>query len=459
VRFLRTSEITSAILLALTLGTAGVARAHGGRPQTQAILWDASGERIVVPATFGLLVSDDGGASFEWTCQESIPDAVTGTTSPAVLVPGDRLVLAGVYGLLRGERAGCAWTYDDALRDHYAADVVRTSDGRVLAVSGDSGAENRIFESTDDGLSFVATGAPLRARFLPERLRIAPSDEDTMYVVGQAFVEGTTDVVGVVMRSEDGGASWTETSLGALEEGERLVRALGVDPADPRVLYAVAMGSEHDRMLRSEDGGGTWALVSRLEAAPMPYGRPFAFEVAPDGSAYFGNTREGLFVRRPDGVVALVDKYVALACLAARGTSMWMCGDGIDDGFALARFETGVPYVPEVVLQLAHVRERACDTDVDCRCAPWWNDFLTEVMRTTELRDGGPVCAIDAGATEPDAGVESADAGAAMDGGTTPSDPPPVGCGCGLAARSSGTAALALAPLVLLARRARRRSA
>nr|MDQ3037901.1 hypothetical protein [Myxococcota bacterium] len=413
------------MLLAVpALCTSSLARAHGGRPQTQTILWDATGDRIVGVSTFGLLVSEDAGASWSWTCQESIPDAVSGVTSPAVLASGDRLLLASVYGLLRGERAGCGWAHEDALADRYVADVVQAPGGTIYAVSGDSGVENRLFTSDADGLRFTPVGAPLRRGFLPERLRVAPGDASTMYVVGQAFVEGTTSVLGIVLRSDDAGATWSEHTI-ALEIGERVVRGLAVDPADPRVLYVVVQGSEHDRLLRSADGGAGWELVLRLESDPMPFARPFSLELAPDGAAYFGNTREGLFARRADGAVDLIDKYVALTCLHARGATMWMCGDGLEDGFAIARFATDAAYEPETVLRFADITQRTCASEIDCQCAPWWDDFLREVMRADEAGDGGPGC--------PDAGVRSGDSGASLDASSAADGgpgAPPEGCGC-----------------------------
>lgn len=450
----------AAVVVVLSGG--GVARAHGGRPQTQAILFDGDdgSGRVVVVATFGLLVGDDGGASFGWTCQESIPDGIPGIAYPALLAGGDRLLIATPYGLVRGDGAGCAWGREEMLIDRYVADVARAPDRRVIALGGDSAVANRIFASADEGASFEAIGAALPEGLLPERLRIAPSDAQRMYVTGERFTAGTTDVSGVVMTTRDGGASWIEHALPRLESvnGERVVRALAVDPTDPDVLYVVVQGSEHDRLLRSSDAGASFELVMRLEALPMPFYRPFALALAPDGSAYFGNTAEGLWVRRADGTVALVDKYVALACLVLRGTEMWMCGDGLEDGFALARFATDARYEKEVVLTFGAIARRTCGTRVDCTCDPWWNDFLSEVGRTAELADAGPGCP-----PEPDdGGAPARDAGGSLDGGAWRFDggasPRPSGGGCGCrVGRRSGAPLPALFALALLALATRRR--
>jgi hypothetical protein len=55
----------------------------------------------------------------------------------------------------------------------------------------------------------------------------------------------------------------------------------------------------------------------------------------------------------------VIDERVAVACLVARGETLWMCGDGLTDGFAVARFSTVGPYQPEIVVRFADVQQRA----------------------------------------------------------------------------------------------------
>lgn len=424
-----------ALLALLVLNAAAPrARAHGGRPQTQRLLFAPDDpDRMVIAATFGLLTSDDAGATWSWTCQESMPDGVPGVVQPAVLATGDRLLVAGTFGLVRGARAGCGWERDASLEGHYVADVVRDPSGALLAITGDSSsAENGVWESVDEGASFHQIGAPLPLRVLTERVRVAPSDARRIYVSGQRFVEGTTDVSGVLLRSDDRGASWTELPV-PLVEGDRLVRVVEVDPSDPGLVWLVVQGAEHDRVLQASSGGTSVRELLAVTADPMPYQRPYAFARAPDGTVWFGNTREGLVRIAPDGAVTVVDALLGASCAVVHGDQLYLCGDGVDDGFALARTPLDT-YAPEPIVRFGEIARRTCDTIVDCLCAAWWDDFQVETIPdggvSTPL-DGGTCVAPDAGL---DAGPSRMDAGARADGGTAP-PPPDTGCAC----RASGS--------------------
>ena len=418
------------------LGLAAGARAHGGRPQTQAIHFAADDrQRLVVRATFGLLESDDGGATWAWTCQESIPSAVAGATAPGVLAAGGLLVLGGNDGLVQGLRSTCGWAREPTSASHYVADVVRSPDGRLLALTGDSGATNRLLESEDEGRSWRAVGTALPLRFLTERLRAAPSAAGVLYVSGQTYVEGTTMVEGAVLRSVDGGAHWTAQPV-PLESMERLVRLVAVAPDDADDLWLLVQGPAFDRLLRSRDAGASWAEVTRLVADPLPQLRPFAWAQGPDGTTWFGNPRAGLSALRPDGVLVLVDKFVAAACLVPYGRTMWMCADGLEDGFALATFDAMEPYAPQARLRFEQVTRRPCEGFVECTCELFWDDFLREVGRGAEVPDGGAPspCVIDGGSGPVDAGATSdggVDGGMRAEVGPDPAGPPrPATCAC-----------------------------
>ncbi|AKF04003.1 WD40/YVTN/BNR-like repeat-containing protein [Sandaracinus amylolyticus] len=411
--------------VALCALAASSAHAHGGRLQTQHVIVEDG--RVTSIATFGLLARDAPDAPFRWTCQESIPDAVAGIATPGVVI-GERVLLAGNFGIVRGERRGCAWSRDDATRDRFVPDVVRAPDGAVLAVTGDGGRENHVMRSDDGGLSFAPVGAPLPEGLLADRLRVAGS---RIYVVGTTREAGSIALRGAIARSDDAGATWRELDLGALEDDERVVRGLEIEPGDPDVLFVVVQGAEHDRLVRTTDGGETWAEIVTLAALPGPIERPFALAHGLGGDVFFGNTGTGLSVLRASGAIDPVDEGVSVACLARDGASMWMCGDGLLDGFALARFALDAPYAREPALRFDEIERRACESEVDCLCDAWWSDFRIEA--------------------ELDGGITSCDAGAA---------PPPRGggCACSVPASARGSWPLALGGMVNIALLALRRA-
>jgi photosystem II stability/assembly factor-like uncharacterized protein len=92
-------------------------------------------------------------------------------------------------------------------------------------------------------------------------LAVAPSDPAVLYLAGSAPgpFRCKPPVSARVLRSDDGGATWTDVSAGLPRE---IASAVAVDPRDPRVVYA---GTGHvyafpgDGVWKSTDGGGTWS--------------------------------------------------------------------------------------------------------------------------------------------------------------------------------------------------------
>ena len=68
--------------------------------------------------------------------------------------------------------------------------------------------------------------------------------------------EISPSVAGWVHRTTDGGASWSPGNSGLAADAN--VSSLAVDPADAQLVYA---GTTNHGILRSTDGGQTWARM------------------------------------------------------------------------------------------------------------------------------------------------------------------------------------------------------
>ena len=392
-----------------------VARAHGGNPQTQEVLFAPDGSLVVV-ATFGVLYGEPGGA-FDWVCPEAIPGGRAGVAPPSALAPDGALIFATTAGVVRGEPSGCAWSYPSTeLEGTYVADVLDDpSTGALLALESESSGDNTLFTS-DDGLVWAPTGAPLPEGFLPERVRVAPSSAATVYVSG-AYPEGPgTPRRAAVFRSTTRAAGWVERPF-TLAEGERDLLLLDVDPADPDRVVAWVRGEVHDRVVASDDGGATFVDLDVIDAAAGTRYRPFGYARAADGTLYYGNTESGLY-ENAAGVSTSLDKNLAVACLRARGDVLWICGDGTDDGFAVARAGLADLATYEPIVEFdAIAAPRACTPDGVCE--DLWDDLLTHLGRADGGVDGG-ITPADGSAGDLDAGIDGGsrrDAGRARDGG------------------------------------------
>ncbi|KAB1187558.1 MULTISPECIES: hypothetical protein [Haloferax] len=127
-------------------------------------------------------------------------------------------------------------------------------DGSGLVLAGTEG--NGIFRSTDRGVTWTHGGLDGHKVMA---LAVAPSDPERIY----AGVRPAG-----VFRSDDGGVTWTESESFQHIRGRRMwrspasapftayVQALAVSPHDPDLVVA---GIEFGAVVRSADGGKTWS--------------------------------------------------------------------------------------------------------------------------------------------------------------------------------------------------------
>lgn len=441
-------------LAALGLAShATIAHAHGRPPQIEHVAFDPSDpDHIVLSATFGLIATRDGGASWRWNCAASFGADPT-QEDPDVVVAGEGAVVITTFdGVVRGEADLCDYTYpEDVVRDIFVVDVAPDPvDAAALWGLVSSGvAADRVVRSADSGRTWATVGAPIE-EILTERILVAPSDPARVYVSGAIPPAGDVLRQAFLLRSDDGGETFTATEI-ELVNGERLPYVVGVDPTNPdRVFVRMARGNvdpRNDRLLYSDDGGRTFTSV--LELAQMR-----GFAISPDGRTVWAgsSTGQGVWIAR-DGSVAFEQvSDLDVRCLEARGDALWLCVDQIAEGFALGRSIDGGATVDEV-LRFQDVEElvecpRCSGSGITC---PAWIPDLRADLATYF---GG----IDAGVTglPRDAGVPPE---CRPDAGAEPS-PPAAGCGCRAGARRASLGGvLSVIALALTARRRGSRSA
>lgn len=149
--------------------------------------------------------------------------------------------------------ADAGWTFDEHLRgEEVNALAVHPSTGLVLAGAAGSG----VIRSIDRGATWEPAGLDGE---VVTSLAVAPGDPDRVY----AGVRPPG-----VHRSADGGETWTECESFQDVRGRRLwrspasppfsayVQALAVSPRDPDLVVA---GVEFGAVVRSTDGGETWS--------------------------------------------------------------------------------------------------------------------------------------------------------------------------------------------------------
>ena len=177
---------------------------------------------------------------------------------------GRIFVASGADGVFASADGGRAWSFSGigmgaARIQALAADA----DGDLFA-SGPAA----FFGSTDDGRSWSV---------LSKGLPLGPPDEaGDLLAVAPGGAGGPQIFLArgpVLLRSDDGGATWQQALVQPLP-----FRALLVDPNVPRSVFAAT--AQGGGLFHSGDGGVTWEPVTDVEpASTSPFDEPFSFGV------------------------------------------------------------------------------------------------------------------------------------------------------------------------------------
>lgn len=136
-----------------------------------------------------------------------------------------------------------------------------------------------VLKSTDGGASWTLLGRDLFYRRTISKVVIDPANADTVYVaVGALAVNGLPGDTGI-WKSIDGGATWNPTINGIAHFSETdAVSDLVMDPLNSQHLFAAVgtpAGSNANGVYQTFDGGATWSVAGNFStgAADRAIGR------------------------------------------------------------------------------------------------------------------------------------------------------------------------------------------
>ena len=194
----------AAVLLALVLGRVDTARADGAFPNAQSVLLASDQPReIILGTTFGLVFSEDDGATWRYAC-ETAP-----TLNGRQYVLGAAPAHQDLRGVGRGHRG------QPRRRVHLGAGW------RCLGRASGAGCLSR------------------------------PSDPDVAFALGLGPEDGLVSAY----RSDDGGLTYQGPLFTSPPDGQ--ITGIEVAAAPPRTLY-VTIGGAHPALAFSADRGDTW---------------------------------------------------------------------------------------------------------------------------------------------------------------------------------------------------------
>jgi photosystem II stability/assembly factor-like uncharacterized protein len=435
--------VLAAILALSVLGAAPRVRAHGREPALGLVAFHPTDrDHVVVRSTWGFVTTRDGGETWTWQCADAVPFDRTREDPGLAFFPSRSLVASTFDGLFRSDPAQCAWGPAEGVPTAFFTDVIAdpssTAEGWAIASPGAT--PDEVYRSIDEGVTWTSLAMP-HPRALTDRIRVAPSDPMRVYTSGVVPRTDTEERIGIVLRSDDRGASFRALMIPLLGE-ERTVHVLAIDPTDADRLFARVVRRVTDevpeRLLLSEDGGETWTTVlDLLEIVGLA--------VSEDGSTVWAGSWDGGLFRSTDRglTFAALDPALRVRCLAHRPGELWICADDYVAGFALARSTDGGETIEPLWAYDDVVNDVGCpaDTPVGTLCPMYWPDLTYDLQLDGAVPPDGALL---------DGGV-GFDAGGEVDGGGE-------GCGCaaaGCSRRALPSSVLVLVGLAVIVRRRR----
>jgi len=448
-------------VLALGLFAPAVARANGTFPAVSQLVADPGDpEHLVLRTTFGLLVTRDGGANWDWLCEAGA--GYKDVEPPLAVLPGGVILLGVPGGVSRSDAAGCNFELAEGI-DANVYDLARvpSEPDSAVAISG-AGTDAQLWRTTDGGKTFAAVG-DANAGFIPATVDVAATDANVIYASGLA---GTT---GAFLRSTDGGKTFASFALPSTMSGRRPFIA-AVDPRNADTVYVRFDVQGTSPLAVTHDGGKSFVtpLTTTVSLA--------GFALSPDGKTVIAsNAYDGTF--RADADTLVFEKVACSGptCLSFSEAGLFGCGDQSLDGFIVGRSDDlGATFQRSV--DLTCVRGPVtCDsgTSIGSLCPAAW-PYVQSQLGATECSppevQPNTDCLGDAGAGAVGttggaaAGGKSGTGGGSSGGkgGSAPSNPstgPSGNCSCrvpGTAPRDNGWAVTLAAVLVTRLRRRQR---
>lgn len=405
----RVQRAVSVALLALSLTT--TAEANGRFPQANYLVLGPGrrNDLIVLRATFGLVLSRDHGAHWDWVCEESL-DAV-GTFDPSIALGSDQRIAMGLpTGMRVSSTSHCAWSNPSGAAES-VIDITQDASGEVLFAAGtDYGSPTpltRVYRSDDRGLSWRVTAT--ESSYIVETIDVAPGQPQRVYLSGYR-----PGAVGTLLRSDDGGMSFRATTARFPDLASVWIAA--VHPTNPDHLWlrvAAGLGTE---LHRSDDGGASTAVIAQ-SAEPMD-----GFALSDDGdTVWYGTGNRALGIHRSVRGAAFtrVASAASVRCMRFHGGLLFVCGDEALDGYSLAWSADGGDTL-NPLMSLRDIRGPlsgcAEDGGVSSVCAPVWTQLAPQLqdLDAATVPTRVPLPAVDAGVLDAGATMLDATLDAAM---------------------------------------------
>jgi hypothetical protein len=367
------------------------ARANGAFPDEFSVHFPPNApHRILVGANFGLLVSEDDGATWRYSCEPWIVAGSNAAVNPEssvffYQVTADGVLLADAVNITRSADQACTWPTatglaGEVITDIFAAPgdatlvvaIVAAADGSYIVASHDGGRTfrpERLYDTTGEkGTHDLVTG-----------VEIARTDSNVLY----ASTVTTSQAGSSLLESSDKGATWTAHDLHTASGIQP--RILAIDPIDARTVYIREFSGITDAIAVTIDGGRNVRTLLSIT------GQFTSFVRATDGALYAGTSAGQLYVR-PAGAADFQAPKPAphLRCLGQRfgePKRIYACGNFVVDGYSLYYTDDGgQTFTP--VMKFTDLQGPLSCSPVSTNCAAHW-ERIKSVLGIAAVSDAG----------------------------------------------------------------------
>ena len=368
-------------------------------------------------ATFGFLDSRDEGKTFNWLCEAAIGPTVQDGFDIVLSITGNGNTVLGLFSGAATTRDGCSFQLAPELMGRTIGDLTwrRMTPHQVVGytVAGIAGGfTTQVVQSNDDGVSWTDVGPQLPTSLLPLTIDLAPSDTKRMYL--SARTDNTKSFASVLLRSDDGGATFQTFDIPGTEL-QRLAYIAAVHPVEADRVYLRVLddkdGVFYTILYMTADGGRTFQRIFSGNEQLL------GFAMSPDGTEIaFGGPGDGLWVGAADGSNLARRSDVQPTSLTWTPQGLYATADSKLAGFSIGRsLDSGATFQGLFKYQ-SICGQTVCGSTSTARCQAQWELVAPQLGVTCSAPDGGGADA--ASDVKPGGGVADA-----------PSDPigPPVG--------------------------------
>jgi photosystem II stability/assembly factor-like uncharacterized protein len=349
-----------------------IAHANGRPPGTSTIHFRYGHDQDIAGGmTFGLVISHDGGATWQWMCERAV--GYGGIYDPQYIY-ADTALFATTFDGLHVSRDSCTFA-SSTFGKKFVSAVTQASDGAIFAALGDPD-DGAIYRSTDDGMTFTPGASPGMPNDFWQSIAVAPSDTTRVYLSGFR-ADATLGRKFLLFRSDNAATSFTPLAVTAFTAAATsTIDIAGISPTDPDVVFArvtKVTGNVGDAIYRSTNAGVTFTKVLDVPDSAA------AFVVRKNGDVVIGTPDHG-FYRSTDGGATFQPHTTTpglhVSCLAENAAGeLWACTQNFGtEGMGMASSTDGVTWTSK--LRYSDIQQPiACGNGTDqhdvCQIQNW----------------------------------------------------------------------------------------